>query len=140
MQPLLNLRLSARAALVTADTACAALGVDTETVTSMVDTGDLIWVWDVSARQRDIRELRFWTAELADRSVSSLSVQAAITAIIPAHRDRLRAAETAMLLRISDPHLHRLVQLDHLTGPRIGHTQWITTASLTHFLRQRLIS
>jgi len=138
-QPLLNLRLSAHTALVTTDTACCALGVDSETISAMVDAGDLIWVWDVSARQRHIRELRLWSAELADRTLSARTFPEVLSAILPSRRDRFRSAEVAALLRISDPHLLRLLRLKHLAGPIINHTQWITAPSLTTFLTTRRI-
>ena len=139
MHPLLNLTLSARAALVTVDTACSVLGVDSESISAMVDSGELIWVWDVSARQNTIRELRIWSTELADRTAARRPEREVLSAILPTRRDQFRAAEVAMTLRVSDPHLLRLIRLGTLSGPAIGHTQWITRASLSAFLTTRLV-
>lgn len=133
------LHLSPRAALVTVDTACTVLGVDSETLTSMVEDGSLVWVWDLSARQNCIRSLRFWTGELMDRSAARKPRAEVISAIIPASRDRFRTSELAQALRISDPHLLRLVQCGHLVGTIEGHTRWITRKSAAAFLESRLV-
>lgn len=137
MQPLLNLRLAHTAALITVDTACTVLGVDSETISAMIDNGDIAHAWDVSARQGRIRELRLWAAELADRSLSAYPVTTVISSLLPARRERFRSAEAAALLRVSDPHIHKLIRTGALSGPLAGHTQWITHPSLAEFLRAR---
>jgi len=55
---------SRRTALVSVDVVRAVLGVDAITVGTMVDAGELAWVFDVSATKSGKRELRFWTRTL----------------------------------------------------------------------------
>lgn len=138
-QRLLQLTLHTRTALVTSDTVCSALGVDAETLSAKVDAGELRWVWDVSVQRQRIRELRFLAAELTEaRAYASLDL--ILREILPAQRDRLRSGEVAQLLRVSDPHILRLVNNGELHGDLIGHSRQVRTASLRHFLTQRLLA
>ena len=135
-----NLTVSPKAVMVSTDTACAVLGVDSEALACMVETGDLVWVWDVSARQKAIRELRFWTQELIDPTTARKPYSEFIGTILPPNRERFRSSEVAQTLRISDPHLLRLIKLGELTGTIVGHTRWITRRSFADFLKNRLLN
>ena len=153
-QPLLNLALHQRTALVTVETARAALGIDADSVLARIDAGLLRWAWDVSASpppprhspaQRDdggsLREIRLWARELiAPELCADLDPAHAIRLVIGLDRDRLRAVEVAQLLLISRPTIMRLVAAGELQGPRTGHAQLVQRSSLAAFLARRLIA
>ena len=58
-QTALPLRIAQRTVFLGVDVVRAMRGCDAETVFSMVDNGELRWVFDISLDQ-DTRELRFW--------------------------------------------------------------------------------
>jgi excisionase family DNA binding protein len=147
-QPLLNLALHQRTALVTVETARAALGIDADSVLARIDAGLLRWSWDVSASASPspstpstLREIRLWARELiAPELCADLDPAHAIRLVIGLDRDRLRAVEVAQLLLISRPTIMRLVAAGELQGPRMGHAQLVQRPSLAAFLARRLIS
>ena len=135
-----HLPLSNRTTLVTTDTACAVLGVGSEAISSMVDDGTLVWVWDVSSRHQHIRELRFLAHELINPANAAKTYPEIISNILPPSRERFRASEVAMTLRVSDPHIVKLIKCRALSGKVINHTRWISRASMAIFLQNRLLN
>jgi hypothetical protein len=145
-QRLMLLPIAARTALVDAQTARAALGVDADSISAMVDAGELRWVFDVSlngAGDRTVRELRFWAKELAGntgRSMQDTKPGAIVDEIIGFHaEEKLRAVTVAQLLLISRPQVHRILDAGLLQGFRNGHAEYVWRASLVSFLCHRLV-
>lgn len=137
----LAITLSQRTVLVTADTARAALGVDADTIAAMIDDGRIRWAWDISAGQGEVRAIRIWARDLIHHDACLRMYPAdAIDHIIATTRDRMRAVEVCQLLLCSRPHIHALLRLGHLTGDQVGHTAYIHTVALRHFLSARLLS
>lgn len=135
-QRLLQLTLHTRTALVTSDTVRAVHGLDAETIAARVDAGEFLWVWDVSLNRARKRELRFLAEEVRDpASYRKHSPDEVIATLLPG-RERLRTAEVAQLLCVCDPHVMNLLKSE-LTGPRVGHSQFVLSASLRQFLLRR---
>lgn len=147
-QTALALSLSQRTVLVTMETVRAALGLDAETITQRVDSGELRWVFDVSAvtaacaERNGRRELRFWSKEIVApefcRGVTP--DQAADQIVGVATREWLRSGEVAHLLLVSDPHVGRLWQRGFLSGEITGRSLKLRRASLITWLQSRLIA
>lgn len=135
--------LSQRTVLVPVETVRAALGVDAETIYARIETGEIMWAWDIAVhtgRVNGVREIRIWARDfVAPGTTQSLDSAAVVNAVIGTERDRLRAVEVAQLFIASRPHIDRLVTAGALCGPLVGHTQWITRESLERFLHSRLV-
>jgi hypothetical protein len=131
-------------------------GRDAETITTWVDSGRLLWVFDVAAvvgsaagartGNREVRELRFWPAEVgalrdgkALKRVQGLAVAEALAQIVGTQKERLRSAEVSQLLLVSYPQVWRLSRSGELLGAISGHTRWIWRASLIAFLQKRWV-
>lgn len=152
-QALLPIAVSEWVALVSIDTARGVLGIDAESISALVDNGELLWVWNfaLSPRASSRRELRFWrldviTAQgrLANKNatpvtnVRGLTLPTVIDTILPRTKASFHAAELQQLFTISAQALHRFVDGRHLEGEVRDHTLWITRGSLAAFLEQRL--
>lgn len=137
--PTRQFTFSRRTALVSIDVVRAVLGVDAITVASMVDAGDLAWVFDLSATTKSSqRELRFWTRELFEPALCRMSPTRALQMILGKSRQRWRATEIEQLLLASRASILRWNRSGDLPGETVDHTFWTTRESLTAFLKSRL--
>ena len=140
-QRLLNLSINQRTVLVTVDMVRAALGVDADSVQARVEAGEFRWVWNVSAGQGDVRELRFWAREIiAPETTKHLTVAMALNLILGLERLHWRGTEIAHLLLVSRPQIFRLHESGELPGEIVGRTLRVTRAAVVHFLTQRLVT
>ncbi len=129
---------SRRTALVSLDVVRAVLGVDAVTVASLVDSGELAWVFDVSATKSSQRELRFWTRELFAPEQCRMSPTRALQMILGKGRQRWRGSEIEQLLLASRASILRWNRAGDLPGETVDHTFWVTREALTGFLKSRL--
>lgn len=145
MQTKLVLTLHTRTALVTTETVRAALGIDAETVATRVDSGEIRWVFDVSAATGDqdnrLRELRFWLREvIAPGSAHQMAPRDVVEAIVGSpSREFFRSGEVAHLLLVSDPHVGRLWQRGFLPGHIVGRALKLRRDGLVRWLHSRLV-
>jgi predicted DNA-binding transcriptional regulator AlpA len=147
MQPLLNLTIHHRTALVTVGTAMAVLGVDGETVHARIESGALPWAWDIGVHDAAVQArgeqvnggVRIWARSLIAPD-PRLKLDLVVGCIIGERRERLRAGEVCRLFLCSRPTVWGLVKSGALAGPLVDHTQWVTRASLVRFLTERRLS
>ncbi len=142
-QRLLALNVSMEVTLVTIDVARAVLGCDTETVSSQVDAGQLIWVWDFAAPGANHRrELRFWSSELRGLPQGRQHADPAdvIGRVIgPTPNGRQRSALMEVRWSLSPQHIRTLCDAGELEGPIAGHTRHLSRQSMEAFLLKRLV-
>jgi len=129
---------SRRTALVSIDVVRAVLGVDAITVGTMVDAGELAWVFDISATKGSQRELRFWTRELFEPEHCRMSTGRALQMIMGKSRQRWRGTEIEQLLLASRASILRWNRAGDLPGETVDHTFWVSRESLATFLKSRL--
>lgn len=135
----LNLSISQRTVLVTVDMVRAARGVDADTITGLVDAGELRWVWDVGIGRRELRELRFWAREIiAPEFCRELTAEQAIAGVLGSDRTRWRGTEISHLLLVSRAHICRLHAAEELPGTIVDGTLWVQRPALVKFLTERL--
>jgi hypothetical protein len=138
MQPLLQLQISQRAALVTVDVARVVRGVDAESIFAQIEDGTIPWAWDIGlARGR--RELRIWGRCLGGPTPKA-DEAGVIDDVIGTHRETLRGSEIERLLCCSAAHVQALHERGCLSGIVAGRTRHIRRDSLAAFLRHRRIS
>ncbi len=130
--------LSPRTALVSTDVVRAVLGVDAAAVASLVESGELAWVFDLSARQGKLRELRYWARELFAPEQCQITPARAIQLILGKRRQRWRGTEIEQLLLASRATILRWHRAGDLPGERVDHTFWVNREDLANFLRSRL--
>jgi len=136
--PARQFTFSRRTALVSIDVVRAVLGVDAITVGTMVEAGDLAWVFDVSATKSSQRELRFWTRELFEPELCHMSPSRALQSIMGKSRQRWRGTEIEQLLLASRASVLRWNRAGDLPGETVDHTFWASRESLAAFLKSRL--
>ena len=129
---------SRRTALVSIDVVRAVLGVDAITVSNLVETGELGWVFDLSTTKNSQRELRFWTRELFAPELCRMSTCRALQLILGKSRPRWRGTEIEQLLLASRASVLRWHRAGDLPGETVDHTFWATRESLAAFLKSRL--
>jgi hypothetical protein len=114
-------------------------GMDAESISAMVDLGELRWVWDVSTRGAR-RELRFLSAEIVGGQ-SVAGEDEAIRMVLggTTQRSRFRAAQVEQMWVVSAQTILRLGRCGLLTVSMEGRTKWVTRESLVAFLRSRLV-
>lgn len=138
-QATLPLKLSDRTVLVTVDMARGVAGYDAESITGMIESGELQWAWDISTKPAEgIREIRIWARSLV-AGPCDLAEDEVINAVIGTDLPSLRAVRVGHILMCSRPQILRLVRSGHLAGPLVGHTQFIYRDTLVHFLKNRRI-
>lgn len=147
----LPLTIHERTSLVTVDTARAVMGVDSQTVLSLVENGRILWAFDVSAKGRgDTREIRIWRASVAAYMAEQPQPMAAsgptpgVERIIGPTPARIRSSRVAQILSVhvcTILHLHRAGELagEITPGESGGTCRWITRDSFAAWLRRRLI-
>ena len=105
-----------------------------ERIYGRVDTGALLWVWDISAGDGQKRNLRFWTREIAEPGTTdTLRIDEVISQVIPARP--LRQWEFALKFqvhRFTMIHLRSELEVQEREGRIL-----IPRASIEKFLRNR---
>jgi len=131
-------------ALVTVEAARWALGVDEDSVLSLIETGGLRWAWDIAVRRGQIREVRIWsrciTARVAGAEQPSAAIASVLDALGVTALGRLRAAQVRQILTCSQQHVQRLVASGVLRADLARGTRWVDPSSLRAFLTARQIS
>ncbi len=124
------------------ETVSCVTGLPVDRLYELVDSGNYLWVWNVSTGVGSRRELRFWCREINNpATVINLSLDAAITAIIPrrvhlaGQQNGLFNWEFRQLLRISKSTLSGLRHELGVTGTE--RDLFIPRASIETFFRRR---
>ena len=124
------------------ETVSCIIGISTDHVYEMVDSGRYLWVWNVSSGIGSRRELRFWSREINDpASVTNLTLPDVIKAVIPnrskvpGQYNGLRNWEFRHLLRLSKPILCVMRQELGIRGT--DRSLFIPRANLEQFFRRR---
>lgn len=114
-------------------------GVDAESISAMVDLGEIRWVWDVCTRGSR-RELRFLAAEIVGGRTIETEDEA-IQCVLggTTQRARWRAAQVEQMWVVSAQTILRLGRIGLLSVSIEGRTKWVTRESLVAFLRSRLV-
>ena len=135
-QTALPLRIAQRTVFLGVDVVRAMRGCDAETVFSMVDNGELRWVFDISLDQ-DTRDLRFWAGEiLAPENAARQTEDRVIAAIIGAGAT-IRRGEIERQWVCSSQHVMRLIRAGEIHLASLSH---VSRASVAAFLRRRLVA
>lgn len=146
--PMLPLSVSARTALVTVETARAMLGVDTDTVFSLHESGAVRWAWDIGATRAhsakahgERREWRIWARSVQAyqrrESLPFATIEAVVSEILPLRRERFPSGEAGQLLCCSRHHLSMLVRAKLLDRTFTGGGFFISRVSFASFLTRR---
>lgn len=144
----LTLVLPVSAALVTVETARTALGIDEDSVVSLVDSGGLSRAWDISASELRgplrIREMRIWArciaAFQAGEPQPSEPLPAVIDQVLPKlARESLRADELRAILCCGQQTVQRLMERGIIHGHVSGRSRWLLRSSVVSFLTERVI-
>ncbi len=145
----LTLVLPVSAALVTVETARTALGIDEDSVVSLVDSGELSRAWDISASDLRgplrIREMRIWARCIAARQAGepqpAEDLDAVIDQVLPKlSRDSLRADEVRAIFCCGQQTVQRLMERGIVQGHVSGRARWIYRWSVVAFLKSRVIA
>lgn len=124
--------------LVDINTVRAFRGLDAESVLSLVDCGQLRWVWDFAAGDSR-RELRFLVAEVFERKTLTES-QAIDAALGTTQRTRLRGSELEQRWVVSAQLLQNLARLGEIESDVESHTRWFGVHSIRQFISRRLVN
>lgn len=125
--------------LVTSEFVRALRGISSEAVQDLVESGQLRFVWNVTARPRarEISELRFWLQETIAPIPFTVGLRDAVQAILGARRTCWRGTEIAQMMMVSRPCIHRLRKSRALPGKIKGSTLWVQRSELQRFLNIR---
>lgn len=112
----IHLPLSRRVPLIKMDTVIAARGESADVIHAHVEKGRLHWVFNVAAKPRGVRDLRFWNREIAvfsdtDRSgltgLATADVHSVVAEILGTAK-AFRPTDACLLLGIRRPTLMAL--------------------------------
>ena len=137
--------LALRPVLVDLNCACLTLQLRGESVLELVDSGGLLWVWDLARKGSYRRELRFWLGELLTRSTHQpfphLAPAEAIAKVVGHPYDlQLSTRTVADTLQSTRRMVHDWLDARELTGAPGRATdprQYVLRASLVEFLTRR---
>lgn len=137
-QPTLNLPINRRALLLTVDTVAASRGVTPETVYEDVDSGRLLWVWNVAANPNGtIRDLRFFAQEVIAPEFAKRQTLAQVIKLLVPQREWLRNWELEHLLAVRRPTLVAL--REELRAVVADGAVRIPRAALVNFFQRRIV-
>lgn len=140
IQPSLNIQISSRTVLVGIGVMQAALGVDMDSIISRSQSGELLWVWDISAGGGSVIEYRFWSRELvAPEWCRNLKRDEVVRMVIGTDLPRIRRQEACRILACTRPHVKRLVDDGHLSADPAAPEHFIDRASFESFLKKRIL-
>jgi hypothetical protein len=124
------------------ETVSCVTGLPVDHLYELVESGNYLWVWNVSLRTDSNRELRFWCREINNPStIINLSLNAAIDALlpkrkyVPGQQDGLYTWEFRNLLRLSKSTVSSLRQ--ELGVISVQRDLFIPRANLEDFFRRR---
>lgn len=124
--------------LVDINTVRAFRGLDSESVLTLVDCGQLRWVWDFASGESR-RELRFLVAEVF-QGQSLTEAQAIDAALGTTQRARLRGSELEQRWVVSAQLLQNLARSGEIASDVEDHTRWFEVHSLRQFVSRRLVT
>lgn len=144
-QTTIPITLAAKSTLLSVEAARAMLGVDEDSVLSLIEHGELRWAWDISLRSAKIREVRIWAECVAARQNRAPQPGDSLDAVLPdvigvRERERVTATYVRDRLLCSQQHIERLVSLGVLRGHVVDRTRWVETRSLYEFLTSRILT
>lgn len=134
---------------VTVETARSLLGIDEDSVVSLVDSGGLARAWDISASEfrgpLRIREMRIWgrcvVAAQAGEPQPIDPLPEVIDQVLPKlSRDSLRADELRAILCCGQQTVQRLMDRGIIHGHVSGRSRWLLRSSIVEFLTRRIIA
>lgn len=139
IQPARQLSIAPITQLVPTSVVQASRGISAEAVQHLVESGKLLWVWNLNAKpqRREICELRFLWQELAAPLPANTTLADAIRMILGERRESWRGPEVAQMLLLSRPSIHRLCENHALSGTITNNVLWIQRAALERFLIER---
>ena len=118
------------------ETVSCVTGLSLHDLYNLVESGNYLWVWNVSSGVGWRRELRFWCREINHpATVLNLSLDAAIMAILPKYAQGLSYWDFRDLVRVSKSTLRALREELGVTGSE--RNLFIPRASLEDFFRRR---
>lgn len=140
-QPELRLpRLHRRDALGDISLAVHILGWDQSTIMEMVQSGGLLWTWNVASDLGGARaEWRFWIGELVAPDTQRTQKLDQVVECVVGKREMvdLSVFSVKELLRVSRQQVHRLIETNQIAGRISNHVGWVPRASLVGFLKNR---
>ena len=126
------------------DTVSSLSGLPVSQVYDKVETGDIMWVWNVSSGRTYKRELRFWSREINDpASVARMTLDDVIPLLlpdrthVPGQRAGLLNWEFRHLMRLSKASLSEIRKELNLKNPGRGRNLFIARGTIEQFLRRR---
>jgi excisionase family DNA binding protein len=123
----------------------AILGVDTDSVVSLIDEGELAWCFDLCARgQTDRRDLRVWVEcvicrrhDKAQPDGPALEILQEITGY---HASQwISAHNLAVRFNVTRPTVMRWCKRGDLDSELVGHERRVRRASVPTFLARRMV-
>ncbi|MFO1487841.1 MAG: hypothetical protein U1F65_05125 [Verrucomicrobiota bacterium] len=116
-------------------------GVSTLTVEEWVDSGKILWAFDLSLKKNK-RQLRFWNVEICrSENISGLTLKQVVKRILPESRVNFRTTEISQLFLLSKAQGYRfgvkfgnrsamLSSRDPILAPRRAlatflHSRWV---------------
>jgi hypothetical protein len=105
------LPISERTIFLNVATVRAARGITIQRVNQLVDTGELMWVFNVGRLDsgKPIRQLRFWFPEVSNaKDVAGLKLAEVIQKILPESRRHFSGSEIGQWFLVSKPTVQRI--------------------------------
>lgn len=138
--------MCARPVLVDVNCAALVLKMRPEGLLESVDSGDLIWVFDLARKGAHRRELRFWLGEIMRRQAGllrePLAVAEALACIVGhPHETHLSTRTVGDTLQTTRTVVHGWLDAGELKGPTPakGARQQVLRSSLVEFLKRRQV-
>ena len=133
-----QLSVSARTVLIDLNTVRATRGISTRKVNALVESGALLWVFNMGRMntEKPILELRFWLPEIIDaEAVIHLKISEVIQKILPESRQKISGSEIGQWFLVSRPTVQRIgLETGGVVKDRILH---VKRPALEDYLRKR---
>ena|SRR5579862_1274452 len=134
--------------LVHVQTAMAALDKSEDQVLAMIESGKLLWAWNIASKSAARRELRIWRASvlasLNDAPQPDSTEEEVLASLFPHPAPILTTPQVQRMLSASQCHVYRLIEsgalqaLNKAHGGRLGYVR-VTRASVCDFLKLRRV-
>ena len=118
----------------------AARGWSADHVNAAIDSGDLLWVFDLSCGRgkKHLRELRFWFPEIVNsKAVAKLELAEVILKILPWSRTTFNSSELCQWFLLSRPTMMRIGR--ELSGFQKNRMLRVQRAPLANYLKKHWI-
>lgn len=140
----LPLTIHADSRLVSVSFVKSALGIDAESVLTMIEDGRLEYAFNLATRLDGIREIRV-VAESVKRQVGMhartfADLDDVIQWLVPDPHTTIHGEVLVVRWECSRPHIKALYDAGEITGHKTDHTRHLQVASLREFLRRRRIT